>query len=135
MFPVDHRVRRGALLREMDDGLWSKCLERRNQKIVITDVADKYLDSFARQVLPHAQTVRQRTDWRERLRPQFVVPQSAHIVINNGDGMALLRQIEGRRPTAIAVPTEHGNLHETSSGLRMFLTNTKMSRQLAPKVP
>src|SRR5690242_10145991 len=29
--------------------------------------------------------------------------------------MALLRQIERCRPTAIAVPTEHGNLHETSS--------------------
>src|SRR5207253_2104152 len=81
----------------------------------VGDVTDKRLDGLSGQVLPHTQAIGQRTNGCKRLRAQSVVPQPPYIIVNNGDGVALLRKINRRRRTAIAVPTEHGNLHQPSS--------------------
>ena len=116
MLAVNHRIGSGALLREMNYRIRFEGFERRSQKIVIGNVADEQLDGLTRNVLPDPDAVRQRTNRSQRLRAKFMVPEPPQKVIKDGDRMAPLRQIESCGPTAIAVPTEHSNLHVPSSG-------------------
>src|SRR5437879_5435667 len=104
----------------MNDGIGFERLECGSQEVVIGNVTDKKFDGLAGDVLPDPDAVRQRTNGRQRLRPKLVVPKPPQKVVNDGDRMAPLRQIESCRPTAVAVPTEHGNLHVPSSGSKLF---------------
>jgi hypothetical protein len=40
-----------------------------------------------------------------------MIPLAAQKIVDNGDGMTLLRQIQSCGPTAISVSTEYGNFH------------------------
>src|SRR3989440_1661136 len=113
---VDHRVGSRALLGEMDHGFRFEGLECGSEKVVVGNVTDKQFDGLAGHVLPDPDAIRQRANRSQRLRTKLVVPKAPQKVVNDRNRMALLRQIEGRSPTAIAVPTEHGNLHVPSSG-------------------
>src|SRR5712692_4570436 len=116
VFAVNHRVRSRALFREMNHCFRFEGLERGSEKVVIGNVTDEQLDGLAGQVLPDPNAIRQRTNRSQRGRAKLVVPKAPQKVVDDGDRMAPLRQIESCRPTAIAVPTEHGNLHVPSSG-------------------
>src|SRR6266566_3001503 len=113
---IDHRVGSRALLREMDRGFRFEGLKCGSEKVVVGNVTDIEFDGLAGQVLPNPDAIRQRANRSQRLRTKLVVPKAPQKVVNDRDRMALLRQIDGRSPTAIAVPTEHGNLHVPSSG-------------------
>src|SRR5436309_3157970 len=124
MLAVNHRIGSGALLREVNYRLRFEGLECRNQKIVIGNIADEQLDGLTRSVLPDPDTVRQRTNRSQRLCAKFMVPKAPQKVINDGDRMAPLRQIESCGPTAVPVPTEHSNLHVPSSGQTYIRVST-----------
>src|SRR5713226_8281515 len=121
---VNHRVGSRALFREVDHRFRLEGLERGSEKVVVGNVADEQFDGFAGQVLPDPDAIRQRANRSQRLRAKLVVPKAPQKVVNDGNRMAPLRQIESCRPTAIAVPTEHGNLHVPSSGLLSFRIST-----------
>ena len=90
VFAIDHRIGRRALLGEVHDGFRFARPKRGRQKIVIGDVADKHIDILTGQVLPHAHTVAQRTNGRERLRAEFMIPQAPHIIVDDSNGVAFL---------------------------------------------
>ena len=90
VLPIDHRIGSRALLREVHHCFRLERFERGSQKIVVGDVANENLDGLARQVLPHADAIGQRTNRSERLCAEFVIPQAAQEIINDGNRMALL---------------------------------------------
>src|SRR5260370_42346647 len=80
------------------------------------NVTDEQPEGLAGQILPGRDAIRQRANRSQRLRAKLVVPKAPQKVVNDRNRMAPLRQIESCRPTAVAVPSEHGNLHVPSSG-------------------
>src|SRR6266704_4840407 len=90
VLPIDHRIGSRALLREVHCCFRLERFERGSQKIVVGNVANENLDGLARQVLPHADAIGQRTNRSERLCAEFVIPQAAQEIINDGNRMALL---------------------------------------------
>ena len=91
VFAVDHRIRRGTLLGEMDDGVRLKCFYGGFEKIVIGNVADKELDGFSCAFLPDAQPVGERTNRSESLRAELVIPLAPDKIINYRYLMTLVR--------------------------------------------
>src|SRR6266550_448053 len=116
---VDHRVGSRALLREMDHGFRFEGLKCGSEKVVVGNVTDKQFDGLAGHVLPDPDAIRQRANRSQRLRAKLVVPKAPQKVVNDRNRMTSPRQIEGRSPTAIAVPTEHGNLHVPSISVQV----------------
>src|ERR1700676_1647557 len=95
----------------MNDGVGLKRLDRGFQKIVIGNVADEQFDGLAGYFLPDAQAVGERSDGSKSLRAELMIPLAAQKIVDNGDGMAFLRQIQSSGPTAISVSTEYGDFH------------------------
>src|ERR1700722_2021469 len=87
VFAVDHRVRRSSLLCKMDHRLRLNFLDRRGEKVVIGDVADKKFDGLAREFLPNSQPFREGTDRSQSLRADFMVPLPAREVVDYRDRM------------------------------------------------
>ena len=56
---------------------------------------------------PDLQTLGKRADRRQRLDAKFVIPLAADEVVDDGDVVALSRQIQRGCPTAVAVAAEH----------------------------
>ena len=100
---VDHGIRRRALLGEVHDRLGLEFGHHRRQKVIVRNVADERLDLLSRELLPDRKPLRERTDRGQGLRPEFVVPLTAGKVIDDCDGVSLAGQIQGRRPTTVAV--------------------------------
>lgn len=45
------------------------------------------------------------------MRAELEIPLAAHEIIEDGDEVALLREVQSRRPTAVTIPTKRGNSH------------------------
>ena len=58
---------------------------------------------LAGEVMPDAQAVGERADGSESLGAQFVIPLAANEVVDDGNCVALLGQVQGCGPTAISV--------------------------------
>src|ERR1700733_255495 len=120
--PVNHRIRSGALLGEVDPGFGLEFVERFGEELVVGHVTDEQVDLLAGVFVPGAETIRKRLDRRERLYAQLEVPLPADEVVDDRDGVALLGQIQRCRPTAVAISPQHGNSHEASYRyLKLFL--------------
>ena len=91
VLPVDHRIRRGALLGKVNHRVGLEILEGSRKEVVIRHVHYKKLDRLARQVLPYAQAVRQRPDRCQRLRAKFVIPLAPQIIVHDRYRMPFLR--------------------------------------------
>src|SRR5258708_23173823 len=104
----------------MDHGFGLEGLQGRRKKVVVGYVTDEQLDGLTSQVLTDPDAIRQGTNRSQRLRAKLMVQETPQKVINDGNRMAPLRQIESCRPTAIAVSTEYGDLHVPSSGQNLF---------------
>src|SRR5208282_1084643 len=102
---VNHGVGGGALFGEVDDGLGFETLDEVAEEFVVSDVADVGFDGAAGEAVPGAETVGEGPDGSESLRAQLVVPLAADEVVHDSDLVHLLRQVEGRGPTAVSVPT------------------------------
>ncbi len=91
---VDHRVRGGALFGEVDDRFGLEFLNHVDEKFVVGDVTDEGLDGVAGEFVPDAEAIGERADGSQSLRAEFVVPLAAHEIIDDGDLMTLLREVE-----------------------------------------
>ena len=119
---VNHRVGRGALLREMNHGFRLEFLNRSGQKFVVGHVSDEEFDGLAGVRVPGAQPVGERADRSEGLRAELEIPLAAQKVVYDCDRVTLLRQIQSRGPAAIAVSPQHSNLHVSSVNIRCSVT-------------
>src|SRR5208283_4723826 len=108
---VDHRIRRGSLLGEMDHCVRLEIANCRREKIVVVHVADEQLNDVPGQRLPRANPLRQRPYGRQRLNAEFVIPLAAGKIVDDSDRMSTPRQIQRCRPPAVAVSPKHGDLH------------------------
>ncbi len=96
---VDHRVRRGALLGKMDDGIWLEGFQGGEQNVVVRNVAHKNVDSLSCESGPHAKTVTQWLDGRKSLCAQFVVPLAAEESYRQSRRRVLSRTNRERSPS------------------------------------
>src|SRR4029077_12215277 len=103
MLAVNHRVWCGALFCEMHDRFRLELLHHRREEIEIGNVADKKIDRLSGAHLPNAESLGERTNRRERLHTELVVPLAAQEIIDNGHFVALLREMQGRSPAAITI--------------------------------
>src|SRR5262249_31779761 len=118
--PVNHRVRRRALLGKVHDGIGPKFADRFGEKFVIGDVTDQQVDRFSRVCIPRAEPLGQGADGSEGLDAQLKIPLTAYEIIDDGYIVAPLREIQRGRPAAVTIATEHGNPHVSSDALDLM---------------
>src|SRR5271163_3847973 len=111
----------------MNDGLGFEIFDYVAEEFVVADIAHVGFDGSAGQAVPGGEAIGERADGSEGLRAQLVVPLAADEVVHDGHIVTLLRQIEGRGPTAISVTTQHCNLHTSSA----FCTNDRLNMSAA----
>src|ERR1700730_12828295 len=85
----------------MNHGVRFEFFHRRGKEFVVSHVTDENVDGSPRQLRPGAHSLGQRADRRQRLNAQFGVPLPADKIVEDRNGVALLRQIQSRSPTAI----------------------------------
>src|SRR5579859_3902223 len=90
---IDHGVGRGPLLGKMNDGLGRKFFHGGGQEFVVEDVANETLDLLPGVALPGAQALGQRTNGRQRLRAQFVIPGTTMKVVGDCNIMAAVGKV------------------------------------------
>src|SRR5579885_3139768 len=132
MLPVDHRVRGRPLFGEVHDGLGLKAFHGRREEVVIRNVADVEINDFARNSLPSLQPFGKRTNRRERLGAQFMVPLSAQEVVHDCNRVAFSRKVERCGPTAVSVAAQNGNLHVSSTC--QLLSDAHYPAQVNPQI-
>ena len=109
--PVDHRVRRGPLLGEVDHGLGLEVPDDVVGEQRVGQVTDVHADLLAGQLLPHRDPRLQRLDRHQGLDPELVVVVPADEVVGDRHLMAGLRQVQRCRPAQIPVPAQHQDFH------------------------
>jgi hypothetical protein len=100
---VDHAVGRAALLAKVDDGVGLERGERLGEELPVADVADLEVDVLPGDLAPAPHTVVRRRDGRERVEAEGEVELAAAEVVDDGDGVAARREVEGGGPAAVAV--------------------------------
>ncbi len=93
MLAVDHRIRRGPLLGEMDHCVGLTGFDRGSEEVVIGHVADQQLDILAGEIAPGLETFGKRPDWCQGLNAEFMVPLPPHEVVYSGYFMPFGRQV------------------------------------------
>ena len=111
MFAVDHRIRRRALFGKMNHRIRLEILDHTGQEIIVVHIANKQLDRFSGEFLPHTQPVCQRLDRRQALRAHLEVPLPANEIIDDSHRVSLPGQVERRGPTTITVTTQNADFH------------------------
>mmetsp|Transcript_4627 Transcript_4627/g.19072 ORF Transcript_4627/g.19072 Transcript_4627/m.19072 type:complete len:343 (-) Transcript_4627:35-1063(-) len=107
---VHHRVRRGALLSEVNARGGLKRLKRGGEELVVADVADVELDALAGDFFPDADALVDALDRGERVESELVVEGAAAHVVDDGDLVAAVGEVEGGGPAAVAVAAEDHDL-------------------------
>ena len=103
-----HRVRRGALLGEVDDRVGLPVEQQVEQlAVVLGDVEAVERDLAAGQLAPRRQARADRPDRRQRLGLELDVGVAPREVVHDRDLVAAGRQVQGRGPAAEAVSTEN----------------------------
>src|SRR5690606_19696018 len=119
---IDHRIRCRPLLTEVDDRLGCELPHGPVQEVGVHQVADIHGDLFTRDLLPRRDADLQVLDRDQALRAELLVVSSAGEIVEDGDFMAAIRKVEGRRPPQVSVTTEnedsHGSPASRSSSLR-----------------
>mmetsp|Transcript_5088 Transcript_5088/g.19679 ORF Transcript_5088/g.19679 Transcript_5088/m.19679 type:complete len:519 (+) Transcript_5088:15-1571(+) len=106
---VHHGVRRGALLTEVNARRRRKLFESGAQEFVVADVADEEVDVAAADFLPLAHALVDTLDRRQRVETELVVHRTTAQVVDDGDRVAALGQVQRRRPAAVAVAADDHN--------------------------
>jgi len=110
-----HGVRRGTLLREVDDRVGPPVADEVEKLVVVLcDVQTLEADLASGLLAPRGEPHAERSDRRQRRCLEFRVRVPPREVVDDQDLMASLRQMQRRRPAAEAVPTQdqypHTNL-------------------------
>ena len=108
---VPHRVRRGALLGEVDDRVGRLVLDDLREAVVLLrNVEVDVADVLARELLPRLHARLGRGDWGERTAAHLDVDLATREVVDDDNLVALVGQVEGGRPPTEAVTPEHEDL-------------------------
>lgn len=107
-----HRIRRGALLGEVDDGVRVLGVDELQQpRVVVGHVDAVEADGLAGDFLPRLQPFVNAADRGQRLGFELGVDGAPGEVVNDVHVVALVGQVEGCGPTAESVPAKNGYLH------------------------
>ena len=107
-----HRVGRGALLGEVDDGVGAVLGEPLLQALVVLgEVEEVEADAAAGLLVPDAGALLDRVHGGQGLDAELGVDPAAGEVVEDVDLVALVAEVEGRRPAAEAVSAEYRDLH------------------------
>jgi hypothetical protein len=105
------------LFAEVYDGVWSEAFEGWFKKRIIAQVADKQLDVFAGKLVPEGDAFVDGGNGDQAIGTEFVIVTAADQIVENGDLMAALGEMEGCGPAKIAVATNHKNPHMVYSSV------------------
>src|SRR5690242_12177828 len=112
---VPHRVRRGPLLGEMNDRLRPDFLQHRDQPVVLRrQIQVHEPDGVPGHLLPYADPLAHRADRRQRLNLELDVDLPAAQVVDDGDLVTTIRQVQRRRPATEPITAENHNAHYDS---------------------
>src|SRR5579863_3198680 len=111
MFAIDHGIRSGTLFGEMHDRFRFDGFNGGREEVVIHDIADEEIDLLAGKFLPNLQAIGKRADRGQGLHAQLKVPLPADEVVNDGDRVAPIGQMQGSRPSAITVSAKYSDPH------------------------
>jgi error-prone DNA polymerase len=115
MVAVDHGVGRGALLREVHHRVRAEIADHAVGEYRIDQIADVAADFLASEFPPGRDPRAQRLDRHEAVGAEFVVVMPAREVVGDRDLVAVLRQVQGRRPAEVPVPAQYQDLHRVIS--------------------
>src|ERR1019366_8792076 len=113
---VDHRVRRGPLLSEVHDRLGAERLDDTVGEVRVHEVAGPAGELLARDLLPDLDPALQLGNGDERVDSHLVVVLAAREVVHDAHLVALVGQVQGGRPTEVAVSSEDEDAHSESPG-------------------
>src|SRR5579863_9561801 len=80
---VDHGVRRGPLLGEVNYRVRLEGPDRGGEKLVIGNIPREEVDGLSSQLLPGAQALGERPNRGQSLRANFMIPMTAQKVVDN----------------------------------------------------
>ena len=100
---VDHRVRRAALLREVDDRLGFERTDRLVEERVVVQVADEGLNGVPADLFPRRHTTVHLTDRDEGVDAHLVVVVPTDEVVDDTYLVTALGEVECGRPSKVAV--------------------------------
>jgi hypothetical protein len=108
---IDHRVRGGALLGEVDHGLGLEGGQRLADEGVVGEIADVDVDGQAGDLLPAADPLLEPDDGDQALHAHLQVVAAAGEVVHDADPVTPSGQVEGRRPPQIAISSKYQDVH------------------------
>src|SRR5262249_53961787 len=117
VFAVDHGVRRGALLREVNDRLGTVVADHRVREVGVGQVTDEDVDLLAGDLLPDRSPGLQRLDRDETVHDHLQVVLTPNEVVGDSDLVTTLREMESSRPAEVAVTAEDQDAHVSSTYL------------------
>jgi len=124
-----HRVRRGALLGEVDDRVGPPVRQQRDELVeVLRDVEVVGDDLAAGQLAPGRDAGGQRLDRGQRVGAQLEIGLAAGEVVDDADVMAVGREVQGGRPSAEAVAAQDQD--PQGSLLKSAASTSAMSRSM-----
>jgi hypothetical protein len=112
---VDHRIRGRTLLGIMHDRIRTKTLDRVEGELSIAQVSDKEFELVAGDIAPRLYPVTQRLDGHQALQAQLVVVGTAGEVVQHGNIVAPVREVQRSRPAEVTVTAENENPHRVAS--------------------
>ena len=113
--PINHGVRRRALLSKVDDGLRLEGGERLLQEAPVAHVADHELDVLSGNLGPLLDAVVRRGDRGQRVGSKLQIDGPPHQVVHDGDLVSAGGQVKGGCPATVPIPSDD---HHTLSSTR-----------------
>lgn len=95
------------MLGVMHDGIWVKLRDSFCDEVTVAEIADVAGDALGGDPMPCADSFVEAEDRDETVHTELLVPTSADKVVHDSHLMANRRQIEGGRPTQVAVTAKH----------------------------
>ena len=117
---VDHRVRRCALLAEVDDRLGAEVAHHLVHELGVAEVADVGLDRLAADLAPGGHALLERADRDQALDAHLHVVAASREVVVDGDVVPERGQMQGGRPPEVPVTAKNQDLHGRSKCLQTF---------------
>ena len=116
---VDHRIRRGPLLGEVDDRLRREFANRTGQESGVQEIAFVTSDPLARDLFPGFDPDPQVFDRDQAFDTEFDVVPTAGEVVEDGHFMASVGQVQRRRPAEVSVAAENEHSHGAAFPFRL----------------
>ena len=115
---VDHRIRRGALFREMNDRVGTESVDHVEGRVRVRQIGDERVDQPARVLVPGPDARVQRRNGNEALDTHLVVVLPPYEVVTDRDIVATIGQMQRRRPPEVPVAAQNQDPHSGSSTSR-----------------